>query len=158
VAVIVRLARPSDAEDVARLTEQLGYDVETSKLSARLSGILRREDQRFLVAELEGRSVGWLHAAVWEFIESEAFVVIAGLVVDRSHRRCGIGRRLMEQAETWAAEQGCPIVRLWSSSGRTHAHRFYERLGYTNIKTQYAFAKALAPGDGLNRFIPRIES
>ena len=158
-AVSIRIARASDAEDVAYLTRQLGYDVEPSVLRARLSSILARSDQRFLVAEAEGRTVAWLHAAVSEYVETGPFVVIGGLVVGTSHRKQGIGRQLMEQAEKWATEQGCSIVRLWSSSGRTAAHRFYEQLGYTNIKTQYAFAKSVdGPGqDNLNRLVPRVE-
>lgn len=45
---------------------------------------------------------------------------------------------LVAQAEQWARKQGCSIVRLWSNSVRTDSHRFYEELGYTNMKTQYA--------------------
>jgi len=78
--------------------------------------------------------------------------------VDGSHRRQGIGRTLISEAEKWANEQQCSVVRLWSSVGRTKAHRFYEQLGYTNIKTQYSFAKSLRRGqDGFHAFIPRID-
>ena len=65
---------------------------------------------------------------------------------------------LVEYAETWAKEQQCSIVRLWSSTARAAAHRFYERLGYRNIKTQYSFAKPLDPGDleRLKELIPSI--
>jgi len=65
----------------------------------------------------------------------------------------------MERAEAWAVEQGCSIVRLWSSDARTDAHRFYERLGYSHIKTQYSFVKAL-DSDGrrqFDNFIPRLD-
>ena len=59
MGISVRPARASDADDVAELTVQLGYDVEGSALAARLSRILAQADQRFLIAELEGgRSVG----------------------------------------------------------------------------------------------------
>jgi len=149
----------SDADDIAQLSNQLGYEVEASRLSARLSRILSRGDQQFLVADVNGRAVAWLHAAVSEYIEAEAFVVIGGLVVDRSHRRKGIGRKLMEEAEQWARTQGCSIVRLWSSTVRTPSHRFYEELGYTNIKTQYAFVKSLDADrhEDLKRFMPRVD-
>lgn len=158
MSISVRLARESDAEEVCRLTAQLGYDVETSALRARLSNILGRPDQRLLIAEVEGRPAGWLHAASWEDIETEAFVIIAGLVVDRLHRRRGIGRVLMAHAEQWARERGCSIVRLWSSSTRTAAHQFYERLGYENVKTQHSFAKSVDPERHVDfsRFVPRV--
>ncbi len=159
MAISVRSARPSDADEVAHLTAQLGYDVEGSALAARFARILAQADQRLLIAELDGRPVGWLHAVIWEFVETDPFVVIAGLVVDRAHRKRGIGRTLMRQAEEWAVERGCSFVRLWSSSGRTVAHRFYERLGYKKIKTQDSFARSLdSNGHGdLKQFVPRIE-
>lgn len=159
MTVSVRLGRASDAEDVARLTSQLGYDVDVAAVRDKLPRILARPDQHFLVAQIESEPVGWLHAAVWEDIEAEPFVVIAGLVVDRNHRRRGIGRMLLERAEEWATRQGCHLVRLWSSSTRTRAHQFYERLGYEKVKLQYAFAKSLDPARRatLTRLVPRVE-
>ena len=66
---------------------------------------------------------------------------------------------LMEHVEEWAKTQGCFIIRLSSSSTRTGAHRFYEQLGYENIKTQYSFIKALDGSrlDDIRRFVPRVD-
>jgi GNAT superfamily N-acetyltransferase len=158
-SVPVRIARLSDAEAIARLTAQLGYEIDAPTVAARLSRILARQDQQFMVAELEDRLVGWVHAIVWEFVETGAFVVLGGLVVDRSLRRKGIGRTLVVTAEEWAVGQGCSVVRLWSSVARTEAHRFYEQLGYSNIKSQFSFVKSVDP-EGLidfGGFIPRLD-
>ena len=154
----IRVARESDGQDIAQLTAQLGYDVTVSSATERLARILSRRDQHFVVAEVDGHLVGWLHAAISEYVESGAFVVIGGLVVDRSHRRRGIGRALMNHAEEWAQKQGCSIVRLWSSAARSASHQFYERLGYRNIKTQYSFLKSLdaTRGDDVRRFVARV--
>lgn len=159
MAIGVRVALVSDAAAVVGLTRQLGYEVLAPDVEARLSRILSRADQQFFVAELEGHVVGWLHAAISEYVETGPFVVIGGLVVDQEQRGKGIGRELMSRAEDWAKNQGCTIVRLWSSSFRTAAHRFYEGLGYANIKTQYAFAKSLKGGgrEQLSAFIPRAD-
>ncbi len=156
--VTIRTARASDADDVARLTAQLGYDSEVSSLEARLSRILSRSDQRFVVAAAGDRIVGWLHAYVAEIIELEPFFVIAGLVVDHDHRRQGIGALLVRHAEEWAQTRGCSVGRLWSSVGRTGAHEFYRRLGYAQIKTQHSFAKALnAHGVAdLEQLVPKV--
>jgi GNAT superfamily N-acetyltransferase len=154
----IRLARVSDAEGIARLTSQLGYELQASAAAERLSRLLARPDHEFFVADVDGHVAGWLHATVLEYVESGPFVVIGGLVVDEDHRRKGVGRLLMEHAEAWARQQGCSIVRLWSSAARTAAHRFYEELGYTNIKTQYSFIKSLdGAGDPqLQMFIPAL--
>jgi GNAT superfamily N-acetyltransferase len=152
--VSIRIAREADAEDVAALTAQLGYDVHASAIRARLSSILARPDHRFWMAEAVDRRIGWLHATISEYVEADPFVVIGGLVVDSDYRRQGVGRLLMEHVEHWAREQRCSAIRLWSSSSRTAAHRFYEGLGYTNIKTQYAFVKLLDSSATLKSFIP----
>ena len=159
MAISIRVARISDTEDISTLTSQLGYEVDVSTVAARLSRILLRSDQQFTVAELDGCLAGWVHAVISEYIESDRFVVIGGLVVDKNHRMKGTGRMLMDHAERWAREQGCLIVRLRSSSTRTAAHKFYEALGYTNIKTQYSFIKSLvdAPSQELRKFIPKVD-
>ena len=159
-AATIRTAQVSDAEAIAALTTQLGYEVEPSAVADRLSRLLSRNDQQFLIADDDGRAVGWIHMVIAEFVESGAFVVIGGLVVDRDHRKQGIGRRLLAHAEAWAVKNGCSIIRLWSSSRRTEAHRFYERIGYTNIKTQYSFMKSLdgAGSDAFRGFVPDVTS
>jgi GNAT superfamily N-acetyltransferase len=159
MSVSIRPARASDVDDIARLTAQLGYDVADSSLAQRLPGILARSEEQLVVAEIDGRVVGWLHAAASECVEEELFAVICGLVVDASLRRTGIGKMLITWAEEWARQRGCSVIRLWSSVGRKASHRFYEQMGYTIIKTQHAFAKSLLPAgrDDLKRLVPRIE-
>jgi len=51
-------------------------------------------------------------------------------------------------------------MRLRSSSSRTPAHRFYEGLGYANVKTQYSFVKPLdARGAEIAaRLVPRVDA
>lgn len=153
-----RPAEVADSRAIAELTMQLGYEVAPSTVAERLARMVARGDQRFLVAELDGDLVGWVHVALMEYIETGAFAVIGGLVVDRRLRKHGVGRVLMAQAEEWAKEQGCVIVRLWSSAMRTEAHRFYEHLGYANIKTQYSFVKPIGPAgqDAIRGFVPRV--
>ena len=157
--ITIRAARPSDVDEIARLTTLLGYDLTTGDAVDRLSRILARDDQQFLVADVGGRAVGWVHVVFAEYVDAEAFVVIGGLVVDREHRRLGVGRALMNRAETWARERGCSMVRLSSSATRYAAHQFYKDVGYTNIKTQYSFIKPLnaAAAARLRTFVPRVD-
>ena len=154
----IRPAQSADARAIAELTTQLGYEVAPGLAAERLARMLARGDQQFLVAELDGDIIGWVHVAVMEYIETGAFAVIGGLVVDRRHRKKKIGRLLMTGAETWARGHGCSIVRLSSSAFRTESHRFYEHLGYANIKTQYSFVKPLdsAGEEAIRGFVPRV--
>jgi GNAT superfamily N-acetyltransferase len=157
--VMTRPAGIADAPAIAMLTAQLGYDATVEDVTSRLARLLARNDMRFIVAEHDGALVGWVHVEIAEYVEASAFAVIGGLVVNRAHRRQGIGAALMAEAESWARAQGCALMRLWSSVPRASAHRFYESLGYTNLKTQYSFAKALdARGEvEARRLVPRVD-
>jgi GNAT superfamily N-acetyltransferase len=159
MTIAVRLARISDAEAISRLTAELGYEADAALVEARLARILDRSEQQFWKAEVDGAPAGGDHAVVAEFVEAEAFVTIGGLVVDSRYRRHGVGRQLMQQAETWARQQGCSLVRLSSSITRAAAHRFYGDVGYTNIKTQYSFIKPLdeTARERLAAFVPRVD-
>jgi GNAT superfamily N-acetyltransferase len=158
-ATTTRSARLSDATAIAGLVLQLGYETSGAAVGERLSRLLARPDQQFIVAEDGDRLLGWVHVQIVEYVESGTFAVIGGLVVDRAHRRQGIGAALMAQAESWAREQGCVVMRLWSSTTRTPAHRFYEGLGYASIKTQYSFVKALDESGAIvaGRLVPRVD-
>ena len=156
--VSLRSACVDDAGEISRLTGHLGYEVSPADVSARLSRMLGREDQQFLVAELNGRPVGWIHVGVAEYIETGAFAAVNGLVVDRDVRSRGVGQLLLERAEEWARDRDVPLIRLWSTTSREGAHRFYERQGYMKIKTQYAFVKSLRPGQNdFGSLIPRVK-
>ena len=159
MSVLVRPAEMSDAEEISRLTLQLGYDANPSLVSARMARLLSRSDHKLLVAETDGHIAGWLHAMSSDWIDSDACVVVAGLVVDKAFRGRGIGRVLMRHAEEWANELGCSMVRLWTSSTRKAAHDFYKAIGYTHIKTHLSFVKSLdaANPDDLKKLVPKVD-
>lgn len=56
-------------------------------------------------------------------------------------RSLGIGARMVAFAEAEARARGAGVVELTSNLSRTHAHRFYERLGYA--KSHAGFKKRL---------------
>ena len=158
MSISIRGARATDAARIAELTAQLGYELSTAAAADRLAGILSRPEHAFWVAEIDGRIVGWLHGLVAHYIDAEPYVMIGGLVVDQAHRGRRVGHALVAEAEAWAGKQGCALVRVSSSEKRTAAHRFYEKLGYTIVKTQHAFAKSLV-GDrqeALQALVPRV--
>jgi GNAT superfamily N-acetyltransferase len=49
----------------------------------------------------------------------------------------------MAAAEAWARERGYARLTLRSNTIRTEAHRFYQDLGYTIVKSQHKFQKPL---------------
>ena len=143
-ALSIRRARPTDAARIAALSDTLGYPVAGEELAGRLERLLARTDQLVLVAEGgSGDVVGWLHGAEQELLESGRRCEILGLVVDEAHRSRGVGRRLVEQVEAWAAARGLERMAVRSNVARVDSHPFYQRLGYERAKTQHAYRKRL---------------
>jgi GNAT superfamily N-acetyltransferase len=144
-AVRVRRGVPADAGPLAGLCTQLGYPSTPEQLAGRLAEILPRPDHAVLVAEVGGQAVGWIHVFVCRMLEAEPFLEVGGLVVEQTRRGLGIGRALMAEAEEWSRDRGVFEVRLRSNVIREGAHRFYESLGYANVKSQFTFYKRLPP-------------
>jgi ribosomal protein S18 acetylase RimI-like enzyme len=141
----IREATRADATRLAALSEVLGYPVTPDALAERLGRLLARDEELVLVAEIgPGHVVGWLHGGERELLESGRRCEILGLVVDMSHRGRGVGRRLVEAAETWASARGLDQMAVRSNVARAESHPFYERLGYVRAKTQHAYRKRLS--------------
>ena len=148
-AVSIRSAVDADAAALARLAGELGYATEVAQMTQRLARVLADDEQRVLVAEMDGGAaanagvVGWLQVHLTKIIESEPRGGIVGLVVSADARGRGIGRRLVEAAEGWAKEQGAESVGVRCNTTRAEAHAFYERLGFRAAKTQISFRKGI---------------
>lgn len=113
-------------------------------MAQRLAALLGRRQEAVLVAELpSGPVIGWIHGSQQELLESGRRCEILGLVVDPEHQGQGVGRRLVMAIERWAADRGLEQIAVRSNVVRTASHPFYERLGYTRVKTQHAYRKPL---------------
>jgi GNAT superfamily N-acetyltransferase len=145
---VIRPVTSADAAAVAALSSQLGYPVSPEAVAARLERLLGRDDQLVLAAIADdGVLAGWIHAADQDLVESERRCEILGLVVDRRRRRAGIGRRLVAEAERWAACRGLRQMSVRSNVAREESHPFYEAQEYVRVKTQQVYRKAIGgPG------------
>jgi GNAT superfamily N-acetyltransferase len=140
----IRTANLTDADQLAALSETLGYPVEPEVIRRRLERLLPKPDHAVFVAEASPSLVaGWIHAAEHDILEVGCFCEILGLVVAADRRGEGVGRRLVEQVERWASERGLKQVSVRSNVTRLESHPFYERSGYVRVKTQHAYRKAL---------------
>jgi GNAT superfamily N-acetyltransferase len=138
----VRAATARDARSIAILSGELGYPADLRTIRERLRRILARNDQRVVVAETPGGGVcGWLQAHCSDVLESGFRVEITGLVVSERMRRRGVGRSLVAQAETWAAEISAETLVVRSNTVRVESHSFYPALGYLPSKTQVVYRK-----------------
>ena len=136
----IREARPADAEAIARLLVELGYDVTAADVRRRLAA-LRRAGEPALVAD-RGGVLGCLSWHVTPVIHRPRPVGrITMLVVAEAERGAGLGAGLVAAAEARLRERGCGLVEVTSNMKRMRAHAFYQRLGYE--RTSFRFAKTL---------------
>ena len=141
----IRTARPGDAGALAVLTCQLGYPVTPEAMAQRLAAVLRTPHNVVLVScNQRDEPVGWIHVGERQLLEADRYCEILGLVVDSSRRREGRAGRLVAAAERWAAERGHGEIAVRSNIIRPESHPFYERAGYTRVKTQHVYRKVLS--------------
>ncbi len=140
----IRRANIADSTWIARLAGQLGYPSTPAEIERRLDILLVSSSNAIFVAEVSETGIaGWVHVYTQTYVEDDYHAEIGGLVVADGFRGQGVGRRLMESAEAWAREQGCPLMRLRSNIIREQAHQFYRNLGYRVLKTSLTFIKEL---------------
>jgi len=119
----------------------LGYEYPPEKTKRRLAYIISKPYTKFLVAEIDGNVVGYIHAADYDCSYSDSLKNILALVVDEDYRGKGVGRALVQAIEKWALSSGAAGVRLVTSMFREGAHRFYDSCGYVVRKEQKNYVK-----------------
>lgn len=148
----IRPARVDDWPQVAGLLVELGRDVSASaehnpSYEVLFGGHLAKRESRTLVAEQDGRLVGFLDM---EFRQRLGHPRPQGwvndLVVTEPMRGRGVGSELLAAAEALALKRGCFRLSLETGGWREATHRFYEREGWTDNGKW--FVKLLDPSWG----------
>jgi RimJ/RimL family protein N-acetyltransferase len=138
--VIIRRAEPSDAEGLTRLGAAVGSEPEgwlvttngwreVSDERRYLRAIRRYPNAAVFVAEEGGLIVGRLSIARDQHPASH-HVADLGLMVARSHRRRGIGTKLLEAALEWARSSDVRKLELHVFPHNVAAISLYESFGF----------------------------
>jgi ribosomal protein S18 acetylase RimI-like enzyme len=153
---VIRQARPGDGRGIAdlhldtaaslRLLDPSRFKVPQSDgmaewVDADLATV--GEGWNCFVAVEDGRIVGQVEAKLHPPFESARFQTIAELERPRgevnslgvltSHRRRGIGKALMDAAESWLRERGARVVILDTFLRSPESVPFYESIGYERV-------------------------
>lgn len=121
----------ADAEAVDGLLGQLGYAQDRAATAARLQAWDDDPSSAAFAADLGGAVLGLIAVHVCPFFERPgSWGRIVALVVAEEARGQGVGGRLVEAAEAFAADRGCVRMEVTSSDHREAAHEFYVRRGY----------------------------
>ncbi|HEU5046542.1 MAG TPA: GNAT family N-acetyltransferase [Rickettsiales bacterium] len=111
------------------LITQLNPDVDEAAFASRLK-VMLKEGYRCIGAFQQGKLVGctgfWIGTRMW----CGAFIEPDNLVIDRDHRRQGIGEQLMAWVEQEGRRHNCQIVKLETYTVNEKARAFYAGQGY----------------------------
>lgn len=146
-AFSIRLARPDDAPELARLVTELGHPTTAAELAARWPGWSAAGNVALVaVAGLfPGRLLGMSMLHRTDVLHRPRPIGrISALVVDARHQGTGIGRALVAASEAYHAAAGCGLVEVTSNLRRSAAHAFYEHLDYE--RTSFRFARSVERG------------
>jgi ribosomal protein S18 acetylase RimI-like enzyme len=131
VGISVRSATIADSARVARLVSALGYPTSSAQMHKRLESILCDDDYATLVACDGEHVVGFIGTRVGPLYESDGgYGQIMALAVAGDHQRHGIGRMLMQAAESVLMGREVSVLVVTSGNQRGDAHAFYEKNGY----------------------------
>lgn len=139
----VRSANLADAQEIARLSGELGYPASERDMALRLSLLLAEAGHRILVAANRDGLLGWIGVERRISLETGEKIEIVGFVVDARARRRGVGQALLLAAEQWARSEGFDALMVRSNAARIESHPFYEKHGYLRRKTQHVYFKGL---------------
>ncbi len=138
--MIVRPAEPADAQGLQELGDAVGSEPEGWLVTTNgwrsaaderryLRAIRRYPNAAVFVAEDDGRIVGRLSIARDQHPASR-HVADLGLMVAITHRRRGIGTKLLEAAVAWARESGVRKLELHVFPYNEAAIKLYESFGF----------------------------
>jgi len=126
---------------LANLISEEGHPTKREDITNRLH-LLPTKDRLLLAVDGE-TLLGYAHLRVSEDLVNEETAEVVAIVVEASHRRCGIGTRLITAAETWATQSGRARLLLKTDVVRTAAHAFFSALGYEKDSTTLEFIRNL---------------
>lgn len=140
-SVVIRPYRSEDRDAVVALAPRLVEGVATWRdaeavaeaVHGWVTGSLDRCDDDgygVLVAARYGQIAGFVTMTTRRHFTGQVDAYIGELVVSPEAERTGVGRALVEAAESWARARGLHRITLETGAANARARRFYKALGY----------------------------
>jgi diamine N-acetyltransferase len=101
-------------------------------------GLVADENAALLVAEVDEKLVGFVHAILrdtpaFPIFIPRCYAIVEGIVVNSGFQNHGIGKILMDKMQEWATTKGATSIELNVYEFNETAISFYERLGYQSF-------------------------
>lgn len=137
----VRAATMDDADALATLLSQLdGVSLKGAEVADHLAAA-RAAKAGMVVAEL-GDIVGCCGWAVVATVHRGAIGRLTAMVVDKAHRRRGLGTAMLAAAETALAKAGCQQIEAMSDIAINNSHNFFRSLTFE--QASYRFVRKIS--------------
>lgn len=148
--VTVRKARQADLDTVVRLRLALLREHPDHPIYGRLRPDAERRarevfasqlgsiGETMFLAERDGQVVGILRCVesiASPLLEPARYAYVSSVFVEHAHRRSGVLRALLAEAEGWCAERGLRDMRLHSVAGDAVSEGAWEHLGFEPVET-----------------------
>jgi aminoglycoside 6'-N-acetyltransferase I len=149
----IRLAQPSDREPISHLRESLWPEASAADHAQELAALITTKQNGttayaiFVAEAADGTLVGFLEAGLRSHADGcdpkHPVGFLEGWFVSESHRRQGVGARLLTAAEDWARNLGC--AEMASDTWIDHAlsQRVHEALGFEVVDRCVHYRKAI---------------
>ena len=142
--VLIREIEEEDYMSLLPLWSQFGGYATADNIVSHYKRIKDDERYKTFVALYNKKIVGFITSVQYYGIGIEgSYMIIIGIAVINEMQNKGIGKKLIQQMENYAKEEGVFNIYLNSDFKRTDAHAFYERNGYS--KHSYGFGKIINP-------------
>ena len=128
--IIEKLQQGYVFQTVALQQQIVPYPIDPDAAAALYETMQHRSDCCVLVAR-EGREILGTVSGFCCYGLAGSFLAIEDLIVRENLRGSGIGTNLMAAIHEFGKNAGCGYAILVSSGFRKQAHKFYEKMGYT---------------------------
>ncbi|MEO7909079.1 MAG: GNAT family N-acetyltransferase [Roseiflexaceae bacterium] len=128
--MIIRLATPADADDLARMNAAFNGVLDSAAQIA-ASLVACAEIESALVADLDGQIGGFACVRVVPCVlYAEPYAELTELYIEPQFRRRGVGRALIAYAEQLARTRGAADLLIMTGVDNTAAQALYRAMGY----------------------------
>jgi aminoglycoside 6'-N-acetyltransferase I len=143
-----RRAEEKDFKDVIAMAIALWPHADTVDFrDDYLKTALTSETAACFVCVEDGIPLGYIHASLRtdyvEGTETSPVGYFEGVYVKPEHRRKGVARRLMEEAEKWAREKGCTEMGSDTNQTNVESRRMHKSAGFKESDILVHFVKRI---------------
>ena len=148
MALEIRELHPSEGETWLRLRRRLFPRARPEELAREQDEILATPERNavFVAVSASGDFVGFVEVAIRDWAEgcdTRPVGYIEAWYVEPGHRRQGVGRKLFDAADVWAASRGCTEMGSDAELENDVSQRAHRALGYSEVLRLVCFAKKL---------------